>query len=66
VWREEAAEYIAKLRKKTLVPIEADSVNWRLHLQIGQNNLYRLKEPTAILQIGLHTTSETKPVRSLP
>jgi len=59
-WKEEAGEYMAKLRKKAIVPLEADSIDWRLHLQIGQSNLYRLKEPTAILQVGLHTTSDIK------
>jgi len=58
-WKEEAGEYITKLRKKPIVPLEADSIDWRLHLQIGQSNIYRLKEPTAILQIGLHSTSDT-------
>jgi hypothetical protein len=60
-WKEEAVDYINKLRKKSIIPTEAESISWRLHLHMGQSSLTRLKEPTAIFQIGLKSTSETSP-----
>jgi len=58
LWREEAVSLINKLRSKTVAPLELDTIAWRLHLQIGQSSLSRLKEPSAIFDLGLHSTSQ--------
>jgi len=52
-WREGARELITQLRKKSLVPHQLETVNWRLHIQMGQSTLSRLHEPAAILDFGL-------------
>jgi len=53
IWESESKDFVAKLRSKTLAPLTLDSINWRLHLQIGQSSLSRLKEPSALLELGL-------------
>jgi len=59
VWKQEAKELVIKLRGKSLAPFQLETVNWRLHLQVGQSNLFRLKEPSAVFEFGLTSTSET-------
>jgi len=64
-WEEGSKELIARLKNKTVVPMELTKIGWRLHLQVGQSSLSRVKQPTAIFNLQLNSTSEVEKTNSL-
>ncbi|XP_780543.1 COMM domain-containing protein 10 [Strongylocentrotus purpuratus] len=54
-WTSLGKDVVEKLRKRTLSPNQLTDVNWRLNLQMSQQNQTKLKMPNAMLELGITT-----------
>jgi COMM domain containing 10 len=57
-WETHRTDLIRVLRAQSIAPRTLSDVAWRLHLQVSQSNMSRLKEPTALVELGLKAKSE--------
>ena len=62
VWKVEGANFCEKLKDVNIIPNRVDSTSWRLHLQLAQSNLSKIKETTAIFQFHVSNNHQ----QSLP
>eukprot|EP00743_Colponemidia_sp_Colp-15_P011183 GILK01012443.1.p1 GENE.GILK01012443.1~~GILK01012443.1.p1 ORF type:complete len:204 (-),score=31.55 GILK01012443.1:40-651(-) len=60
IWGTEGASYLEKLKEKPLGTPMLTDVNWRLHLEMAQDDIYHQKEPVAIFNFGLDNSDSTK------
>lgn len=58
-WTNSAKDVITKLRQRTIVPKQLESVNWRLNLQMAQSNKVKMKVPNAMFEFNV--TDENTP-----
>lgn len=52
-WSNSAKDVITKLRQRTILPKQLDSVNWRLNLQMAQSSKVKMKVPNAMFELGI-------------
>jgi hypothetical protein len=52
-WTHAARDVISRLRQHSLPPLQLESVNWRLGLQVAQKNQSNIKLPDAVLELRL-------------
>jgi len=56
-WHESGAEFVEKLKARTLTPRALETLNWRLQLELGQSTLSSVKEPRTLFEFGLKDTT---------
>jgi hypothetical protein len=50
---------LSHLKQKSIMPLELGNIGWRLYLQIGQNSLSRMREPSAIFDLELKSPDDS-------
>eukprot|EP01091_Cochliopodium_minus_P020085 TRINITY_DN8661_c0_g2_i1.p1 TRINITY_DN8661_c0_g2~~TRINITY_DN8661_c0_g2_i1.p1 ORF type:complete len:202 (-),score=63.39 TRINITY_DN8661_c0_g2_i1:25-630(-) len=58
VWKKEGPSYLEKIKDVNIVPNRMESSSWRLHLEMGQSNLAKVKETSAIFQLNITNHDE--------
>ncbi|XP_063433284.1 COMM domain-containing protein 10-like [Mytilus trossulus] len=58
-WANSAKDVITKLRQRTIVPKQLESVNWRLNLQMAQSNKAKMKMPNAMFEFNVTDENTT-------
>jgi hypothetical protein len=58
-WASESAEYIARLKKTTLGSRQMTGLNYHLNVSMGDSNLLRLQEPTALFEFSLNLNDQS-------
>lgn len=56
-WASAGPELVEKLRQTIFAPKKLEHVGWQLNLQMAQSSQAKLKDPSAVLQLGLRTES---------
>lgn len=51
-------QLMKKLDRSPVVPTHLDEVNWRVHLRLGNDNMQKILEPTALFQFELSDPNE--------
>lgn len=59
-WTNSAKDVITKLRQRTIVPKQLESVNWRLNLQMAQSNKAKMKMPNAMFEFNVTDENTTE------
>ncbi|VDI65553.1 Hypothetical predicted protein [Mytilus galloprovincialis] len=59
-WANSAKDVITKLRQRTIVPKQLESVNWRLNLQMAQSNKAKMKMPNAMFEFNVTDENTTE------
>ncbi|XP_056143708.1 COMM domain-containing protein 10 [Lampris incognitus] len=54
-WATAGPELVERLRQRIFAPKRLEHVGWQLNLQMAQSSQAKLKTPSAVLQLGLHT-----------
>ncbi|CAL8249213.1 unnamed protein product [Merluccius merluccius] len=52
-WASAGPELVEKLRQNIFAPKKLEHVGWQLNLQMAQSSQAKLKDPSAVLQLGL-------------
>ncbi|XP_052784943.1 COMM domain-containing protein 10-like [Mya arenaria] len=52
-WTSSGRDVLQKLRQRTLLPHQLDTINWRLNLQMAQSTKTKQKIPNAMLELGV-------------
>nr|XP_046243797.1 COMM domain-containing protein 10 isoform X2 [Scatophagus argus] len=54
-WATAGPELMERLKHNIFAPKKLEYVGWQLNLQMAQSSQARLKSPSAVLQLGLHS-----------
>uniref|UniRef100_A0A8C1DJY4 COMM domain containing 10 n=1 Tax=Cyprinus carpio carpio TaxID=630221 RepID=A0A8C1DJY4_CYPCA len=60
VWASAAPDVLEKIRLGIFAPKKLDHVGWQLNLQMASSSRSRLKEPHAVLNLGLRTEDDAE------
>jgi len=58
LWSTECAEYVAKLKARSLGAAQLVDTDYHLNLNVSANTLQRLQEPTAIFELSITDPSQ--------
>jgi len=59
LWEQERVTVLQNLRDHSIVPKQLNSISWRLHLEMAQSDLTRVKTPLSIFEFNLKDTDST-------
>ncbi|RXN28614.1 AP-3 complex subunit sigma-1 isoform X1 [Labeo rohita] len=60
VWASAGPDVVEKIRHGIFAPKKLDHVGWQLNLQMASSTRSKLKEPHAVLNLGLRTEDDTE------
>ncbi|XP_056449181.1 COMM domain-containing protein 10 isoform X1 [Gadus chalcogrammus] len=60
-WATAGPELVDKLRQTVFAPKKLEHVGWQLNLQMAQSSQAKLKDPSAVLQLGLRAEDSERP-----
>jgi len=59
LWEQERPTVLQNLRDHSIVPKQLSSIGWRLHLEMAQSDLTRVKTPLTIFEFNLKDSDST-------